>query len=147
MPKSFQAAMILFAMALIPVDVTASYQLMNGEAVEITKAREGEVFQGRIVSTGEKINIRLLGIDCSNSQDRPAARFARKNLVGQIVEVNSENPPIPPAMDQFDRWVVYLSLENGRDFGESLLESGHCTTKTWSMRHPQQQNYESVEQG
>lgn len=147
MPRSIQAILALFVLAAAPAGATANYQLMNGEEVEIIKVRQGDVYSGRVVSTGEKIEIRLLGIDCTDRQDRAASRHARKNLVGQIVHVTSDNPPIPPAMDQFDRWIVYLSLENGSDYGESLLASGFCTAKTWSMRHPRQSDYESVERG
>lgn len=142
-------ALILSAcfVATAPTVATADAQLMNGQAVEIVKVREGEVYLGRVVDTGEKVDIRLLGVDCNRDQDRAASSFARERLVGQIVTVTSENPPIPPAMDQFDRWIVYLELEDGGDYGAELLGSGNCTAKTWSMRHPRKSEYESVEQG
>lgn len=148
MPSRLLAIAAICALFMcLPVVAIADAQLMNGEQVEIVKIKEGEVFLGRVVETGEKIDIRLLGVDCTADQDRPAASYARSNLVGQIVTISSENPPIPPAMDQFDRWIVYLELESGADYGMELLESGNCTSKTWSMNHMRKSEYQSIEPG
>jgi endonuclease YncB( thermonuclease family) len=145
MSRSIFVALAASLFAIAPAGLRADASLANYEAVEITRVRQGDAFRGRIVSSGQKVELRLLGVDCADIHDRPAATYARRNLVGQIVKVSSENPPIPPAMDQLDRWIVYLELEDGADYGAELLESGHCTARTWSMRHPRQTEYASLE--
>src|SRR5699024_10065647 len=94
--------------------------------------------------------VRLIGID-TPEVDNPygpaecwgqhASRAAEELLSGASVKLSFN--PNGDRRDQYDRLLAYITLPNGKDYGEIMLRRGHADL-FYSAYHPREDRYRAV---
>lgn len=109
-------------------------------AAKVEKIESGDVIVVKLAASKKRVKVRVLGIDCSKS-----AKNAAASLVGrESVSLRSDKGFLPIAQDQLGRYVAYVEMQDGRDFGLEMLKSGECTTEDWKFPHPRLTQYASA---
>jgi len=79
------------------------------------------------------VTVRVLGIDAPE-KNRPATRVAGLASKAYLEEVMPLGSPIrvatEPDPDSFGRFLVHVTLPDGRDLGEVMVTAGHATRVT-----------------
>ena len=142
--------------------------LSEGERVYVEKVLDGDTLEVRLPGQGgERIRVRILGIDCPESHKNPKCRRQGKNggpgceeqiprglkaakraaeLVKQeVVRLESKKGDGEFGRGGYDRLLAYVRLKDGRDFGEVLVGEGLCRDYGHKYPHPRHEAYESAE--
>lgn len=95
-----------------------------------------------MVSDGtEFISVRIIGIDAPETVHAPsgpecyntdATLFADRTLAGQTVNLATD--PTQDTFDQYNRLLAYVTLGDGRDFGEIMIKGGYAREYTFKGR-------------
>lgn len=125
--------------------------------VPVVSVYDGDSFTVGV--EGEKVKIRVLGIDCpeksfnakcrrDEKEGRPGcedqvpfgkivANRAKELLVGNVtLECDDECKT-----DLYGRELRYVKLQDGRDYGLVLIREGYCQDYSWKYPHPRQKQY------
>lgn len=105
----------------------------------VTEVTDGDTI---LVSDGtEFISVRVIGIDAPETVYAPggpecfntdATLEADRLLAGQTVTLSSD--PTQDLFDQYNRLLAYITLPDGRDFGEVMVEGGYAEEYTYRGR-------------
>lgn len=102
---------------------------------------------------GEEVTLRFIGIDTPETAGSPvgpecygdvATQRARELLDGQTVIVTGDGTQ--DVYDIHDRLLVYITLPDGRDVGEVLLQEGLAYEYTYDADYAHQDTYQAAEQ-
>ena len=126
-----------------------------GKKAYVDKVVDGDTLAVRV--NGQKVRIRLYGIDCPESHKNAkcdkegkaggltcaeqiplglrAARRAAQLAKHQYVTLEG-----PTETDFYKRTLAYVRLPDGRDLGLLLLQEGLCDDYTWKYPHPRGEN-------
>lgn len=142
MPGLFR---ILSVTALLTVAAPATAladDIPNDTRGEVEKIESGEVLVVKLADGSKRVKVRVIGIECEGSRSKSAAA----QLVGRTeIVLKSDKSFLPILQDQNDRYVAYVEMKDGRDFGMEMLRSGQCSTHGWNIPHPKKASYASVE--
>lgn len=106
----------------------------------------------KIMIGDEKTTVRLIGIDTPETvrPDYPvecygqeASQRAKDLLVGTRVTVTADSTQ--DLYDKHDRLLAYLTLEDGRDFGEVMIREGYAYEFTYKVPYVKQGTYKEAE--
>jgi micrococcal nuclease len=105
--------------------------------VEVHDVVDGDTF--RAVIDGEKVRVRIMGINSPESggyRDEEdwgaeAKAYARNKLEGRTVHLFSD--PGDPAVDQYDRLLMHVVMENGMNYAVLAVAEGMA--HTYILRH------------
>ncbi len=135
---------ILSVAALLTVVAPATAladDIPNATKGQVEKIESGEVLVVKLADNSKRVKVRVIGIECQNP-----SRSAAAQLVGrQEIVLKSDKSFLPILQDQYGRYVAYVEMDDGRDFGMEMLRSGQCSTDGWSIPHPKKSTYASVE--
>ncbi|MDF1564660.1 MAG: thermonuclease family protein [Deltaproteobacteria bacterium] len=124
------------------------------ELAYVDKVLDGDTIKVR--AGGEKLTIRVLGIDCPESKRNrkckadktgcawqipwgmKAAKRAAALLKHQQVTLECEGKC---GAGRFGRPLRYVRLPDGRDFGQVMIEEGFCADYGWKYPHPRGRAY------
>lgn len=137
--------------------------------VYVDKVSDGDtlVIRGFPGTKGKRITVRILGIDCpeshKNSKCRRDGKQGRMTCAQQIPLgkkaskraaqlLKQEKVYLEPGTDdgKFDkggygRLLAYVRLQDGRDFGLTLIEEGLCSDFGWKYPHRRGDEYEKAD--
>ena len=139
----------------------ATPQEQEGESVASNETKSGT--QGRVVSVtdgdtlkvslnGTVETIRVIGIDTPETvhPTKPVECFgieasnkAKELLAGKTVTVVTD--PSQGTRDKYDRYLAYIILEDGSDFGEVMLRGGYAYEYTYDIPYQNQSAYKKAE--
>jgi micrococcal nuclease len=120
-------------------------------AVLVSTVVDGDTFH--IETNGEKHTIRVLGIDTPEVVDprRPvqcygkeASAKAKELLTGRHVTLLSD--PTQADKDRYGRWLRYVTLPDGADYGLLMIREGYAHEYTYNgVPHMRAQSYTQAE--
>ncbi len=139
MPRSLLALLVSSFIFTLPVAGFAD-DVGDQATGKIEKFESGEVVVVKLADSNERVKVRVIGIDCSKKSASAAKRVA---ATGKVT-LRSDKPFLPLAQDQFGRYVAYLELADGKDYGLEMLKSGQCSTNEWKFPHPKLTQYASA---
>ncbi len=114
------------------------------------------------VVNGEERKVRILGIDCPEASHNPKCRAierktgvscddqilagkrateAAKQLLQGPIWLEAREPGAELKRDRYGRFLAYVRLEDGRDFGEVMVGEHGCEDFGWKYPHPR--NYQA----
>lgn len=134
------ASLVTLALVLGSSTVAFADDLTDQSTAVIESIEAGDIVVVRLADSKKRVKVRVIGIDCSTKAKSAAKRLA----VRQQVKLRSDKPFLPIAQDQFGRYVAYVELADGRDFGVEMLRSGECTSADWKFPHPRLTQYASI---
>lgn len=130
-------------LAQTPKQTTASKSSNNFKAT-IAKIISADTYVLKLASTGKEETVQLTSIRAPRKSDAPevapyapiSKEVARKNFIGK--EVNVTVDAIRPESAQFEerRLVTLVTIPEGKNVGEFLVESGYATV----IRHRKDDN-------
>jgi len=137
----FIAAIQVAALVVAGFPVSAfADDVSDQAAAKVEKIESGDVIVVKLADSKKRVKVRVLGIDCNKNAKNAAAA-----LVGrETVSLRSDKPFLPIAQDQFGRYVAYIEMTDGRDFGLEMIKSGECSTEDWKFPHPRLTQYASA---
>lgn len=119
-------------------------------AIQISSVIDGDTAVGIIDGREEKL--RFVGIDTPETEFSPAGLecfgneatlYAERLLEGKAVAYRSD--PTQGERDVYERLLVYVTLENGDDFGEVMIREGYAREFTYSDVYEKQAIYKEAE--
>ncbi len=138
-------------------DQTATILESEEEIVEtadeeyvVTRVVDGDTF--KVMIGGEEETVRVIGINTPETVDprkdvecfgREASEFAKKTLVGQKVALGID--PTQDERDRYQRLLRYVTLADGRDYGEVMISSGYAYEYTYIKPYEKQTIYKEAE--
>ena len=117
----------------------AVLHIVDGDTLDIDKG-------------GEKIRIRLIGINSPESVDprRPvqcfgkeASRYATSILQGNQVSI--ELDPSQGEFDKYKRTLAYVFLPDGRSFNQLMISEGYAYEYTYRLPYKYQKDFKDAE--
>lgn len=135
----------------------------ESEVAIVNKISDGDTFWACLPSKNGSIKIRVLGIDCPETREnakcradekkglgacaeqipkgKQATEFAKKNLMGQRITLESKKNNGDFERDTYGRWLAYIRLQDGHDFGKLMVSKGLCQNYNWKYPHPRGEEY------
>lgn len=106
----------------------------SGDEYAVIRAVDGDTIDVRPASGGERIRVRLIGVDTPESKDprRPVECFAREaaeftsRLEGKLVRLELD----VERLDRYGRTLAYVYLLDGTFFNLLLVEEGYAQPYT-----------------
>lgn len=127
----------------------------EAEVSESGEARVVDVIDGdtlKVHLNGKVETIRVIGIDTPETvhPSEPVGCFgyeasnkAKELLTGTTVKVVTDASQ--GERDKYDRYLAYITLENGTDFGEAMLRGGYAYEYTYGNAYANQSTYKAAE--
>jgi len=138
----------------------------DGQRAYVERVSDGDTLKVRLLDSGQRVKIRILGIDCPESRrnqkcerdgqegrkgcdwqiprGKKATRQARAWLKRQTVVLECGKRC---KKDRYGRLLRYVRIEsNGKDFGLEMIRTGHCFDFGWKYPHARKQAYLRVSQ-
>ncbi len=136
--------------------------------VYVDKVLDGDTLVVRPVveREGERIRIRILGIDCPESHKNPkcmrqgrqggpdceeqiprgkkAGRHVAELIKHETVRLESGEDDEKFDRGGYDRILAYVRLDDGRDLGKHLVEKGLCRDYGHKYPHPRHDDYQEA---
>lgn len=141
-------------------------ELPNDVRVEVTRVIDGDTFDARLGD--EIVRVRVLGLDTpekvrGRKAQRDAARAgssvtqqielgedatrrARSLLDGARVTLCSGREDRGPRKDLYDRYLAYVELPDGRDYGLVMIKEGRGECFGWKYPHPRKAQYQAAQE-
>lgn len=116
----------------------------------VTRVVDGDTAD--VLLDGQTVRLRIIGIDTPETvaPGQPvecygpeASARARALLEGQTVTL--EPDPTQDQIDAFGRLLVYVTLPEGRDYGEVMLREGYAEEYTFRTAYQKQAAYRAVQ--
>jgi len=144
-------------------------ELSEAARVYVDKVLDGDTLLVRPAEKagGERVRIRVLGIDCPESHKNPkcrrqgrqggpgceeqiprgkkAAEKVAELIKHEVVRLESKGGDGEFGTGGYDRTLAYVRLDDGRDLGKHLVEDGVCRNYGDKYPHPRHEEYESSE--
>lgn len=130
----------------------------------VEKIRDGDTIVVRLQPSGRRMTVRLLGIDCPETEPgkqcrsrtargrsscawverraRAATGRAAELLVDQNVTLACDGPC---KTGHYGRALRYVHLADGHDFGLLMIRDGYCEDFGWGYPHPRGERYKNAE--
>lgn len=141
MPRFFRVLSVIALLTVAAPATALADDLPNDAKAQVEKIESGEVLIVKLEDSSKRVKVRVIGIECDNRSKSAAA-----HLVGrQEIVLKSDKSFLPILQDQMGRYVAYVQMGDGRDFGEEMLRSGQCSTQGWNIPHPKKATYASID--
>ena len=127
---------VILLLTATPAFANGDLELTDKTTVKVIKVEKETLIASH---NGNEIRVRLLGLQCAGK----ATRLSTKLVKGKNVTLRSDKSFLPILMDNHNRYVAYVELENGSDLGTKLVKSGACDGGSWKTAHPKKQLYAS----
>lgn len=136
---------------------------INGKVVRII---DGDTVDVELVR-GDAVRVRVLGLDTPEKRrgtkvakdaeragssithqielGEAATSRAMQLLANKQVKLESGRPDRGPRKDVFDRYLAYLTLPGGKDYGLVMIREGHGECFGWKYPHPRQEAYQKAQ--
>ncbi len=120
------------------------------EEYVVTRVVDGDTF--KVMINGEEETVRVIGINTPETVDprkdvecfgREASEFAKKTLVGQKVALVID--PTQDERDRYQRLLRYVTLVDGRDYGEVIISFGYAYEYTYIKPYEKQAVYKEIQ--
>lgn len=120
------------------------------DSVQVVSVVDGDTFKVAL-DDGVK-TVRVIGIDTPETVHpekpvecfgREASKQAKALLTGQEVSISFD--PLVGEQDQYGRLLVYATLPDGRDFGETMIKAGYAYEYTYDGAYEKQALYKAAE--
>lgn len=141
-------------------------ELVDGVAGEVVRVVDGDTMDVALSSGGE-VRVRVLGLDTPEKRrgtkvnkdaersgssvtqqielGEEATTRAMALLMNKRVKLESGRADRGPRKDVFDRYLAYLILPGGKDYGLIMIKEGHGECFGWKYPHPRQEVYEKAQ--
>jgi micrococcal nuclease len=136
----------------------------GGERAYVERITDGDTIKVRLLPSGEKDKIRILGIDCPESHHNAKCRRdgaqGRKTCAQQVPLGKAAGKLAAKLLkrakvqlecgkkcktDRYGRLLRYVRMADGRDFGLEMIRSGLCEDFGWKYPHPRGREYSKVQ--
>lgn len=144
--------------------------LKESQTGRVIKIADGDTFTACLnIPNPVRIRVRVLGIDCPESSEnakckrdakrdkisckdqiplgKKATQMATTTLLNHEVRLESPHGNGLFEQDQFGRWLAYVRLSDGEDFGKSMVTQGLCENYQWKYPHPRGAQYGPEKRG
>ena len=140
-------------------------ELPEGLSVTITRVIDGDTFDAAYKR--ERVRVRVLGLDTPEKrrgkkvqQDAERARTsvtqqlklgelaterAEALLLGEKVRLTSGREDRGPRKDIYGRYLAYVELSGGKDYGLVMIQKGLGECFGWKYPHPRRASYEAAQ--
>lgn len=142
-------------------------EMSDGARVHVDEVLDGDTVVVRpLDGPSDRIRIRVLGIDCPESQKNPkcrrqgreggpgceeqiprgkkATKRATDLIDDKVVRLESGEEDGEFDRGGYDRVLAYIRLEDGRDFGKYLIEQDLCRDYGDKYPHPRHEEYQEA---
>lgn len=128
---------------------TSAKQQKN-PTITITSVVDGDTVKGAL--DGSLETFRLIGIDTPETvhPNKPvecfgveASKKAKQLLQDKVVSINTDKTQ--DLQDKYGRRLVYITLPDGRDFGEVMIGSGYAYEYTYNLPYENKIKYKEAE--
>lgn len=124
----------------------------------VDKVLDGDTLKVRV--GGEKLTVRVLGIDCPESKRNRKCRADKDGCAWQIpwgmraakrAAQLLKHKQVTLECDgkcsegRYDRALRYIRLPDGRDFGRVMIEEAFCSDYGWKYPHARGKEYERAQ--
>jgi len=142
---------LLPVVALLVVLAAASTVQAAGLDGAVTRVVDGDTIDVALDS-GRIERVRLIGIDTPETVDprkpvqcfgQEASAHAKELLDGQTVFVELDSSQ--GDRDRYGRLLAYISLNDGRDFGEAMIADGFAHEYTYDLPYVRQDAYRAAQ--
>lgn len=144
----------------------AGAELPDGVRGKVVRIIDGDTMDVELVRGGS-VRVRVLGLDTPEKRrgvkvakdaeragssithqielGEAATARAMQLLANKQVKLESGRADRGPRKDVFDRYLAYLMLPGGKDYGLMMIKEGHGECFGWKYPHPRQEAYEKAQ--
>lgn len=141
-------------------------ELPDGVAGEVVRVVDGDTVDV-VLGSGADVRVRVLGLDTPEKRrgtkvnkdaeragssvtqqielGEEATTRAMTLLMNKRVKLESGRADRGPRKDVFDRYLAYITLPGGKDYGLMMIKEGHGECFGWKYPHPRQEAYQRAE--
>lgn len=122
----------------------------DNESYKVIRVVDGDTFE--VMIDGNKETVRVIGINTPETLDprkpvecfgREASDFAKNMLTGKSVSLVID--PTQDETDKYQRLLRYVTLADGRDYGETMIVGGYAYEYTYQIPYQKQSVYKQAE--
>jgi len=135
---------------LTEIDDTEAATPVPNERYEVVSVTDGDTF--KVLQAGEITTVRVIGIDTPETRysargeecyGEEASREALRLLEATKVLLQTDSSQ--DTYDGYGRLLAYAQMEDGRDFGETMIENGFAEEFTYAAAYRKQRLYQAAE--
>jgi len=141
-------------------------ELPDGIKGRVTRVIDGDTFDIDLPGR-DSVRVRVLGLDTPEKRrgekvtkdarragtsvtaqialGEDASTRAKKLLEGKKVSLESGRDDRGPRLDVYGRFLAYVRLSDGRDFGLVMIKEGRGECFGWKYPHPRMQKYQRAQ--
>ncbi len=141
-------------------------ELPDGVAGKVTCVVDGDTVDV-LLDSGKEVRVRVLGLDTPEKRrgtkvnkdaeragstvtqqielGEEATTRAMALLMNKKIRLESGRADRGPRKDVFDRYLAYIILPGGKDYGLIMIKEGHGECFGWKYPHPRQEAYERAQ--
>ncbi|MCS6956595.1 MAG: thermonuclease family protein [Patescibacteria group bacterium] len=133
-----------------PIPILTSKQIQNQTFYSVAKVVDGDTIEIEI--DGKIQRIRIIGINTPEVVDprkpvecfgKEASEKAKELLSGKKIRL--EKDPTQGDIDKYARLLRYVFLEDGTDFGLTMIKEGYAYEYTYNIPYKYQQQYKQAQ--
>lgn len=120
------------------------------DSYKVTRVVDGDTL--KVLIGDKEETVRVIGINTPETVDprnpvecfgREASDYAKSLLTGKSVSLVID--PTQDATDKYQRLLRYVTLPNGRDYGETMIRSGYAYEYTYQIPYERQSVYKETQ--
>ena len=126
-------------------------QAENDQSYQVVSVIDGDTI--KVLQGGEIATVRLVGIDAPETKysERGEECYGEESMreAAELLEdsyVTLELDGTQASKDKYGRILAYVRMEDGRDFGQVMIEGGFAQEYTYDNPYQHQQTYQMAEE-